>query len=126
MHYSSVQSSGLFRLKGKSRKTFNIIASTKSLFFLHFDLGRGLQRGSLPPRHGRVPGTLHLTKIVKKRPCSDLRHYAVVRYYNSSCHISGCFVRVSKRAPPGYKPEVFNPRVKQSGCATQLVESGIK
>jgi hypothetical protein len=39
MYWSSADSIGLFRLKGKSRKTFDIIISTKCVFFLNFGLG---------------------------------------------------------------------------------------
>jgi hypothetical protein len=46
MYWSSADFSRRFRLNGKSRKTFNIIVSTKYAFF-YFNL-EGLQPGSPP------------------------------------------------------------------------------
>ena len=45
--YPSAHFSGWFRLKGKSRKTFNIIESINCVF-LNFDFGEELKPGSLP------------------------------------------------------------------------------
>jgi hypothetical protein len=52
MHWSSADFSGSFRPKGKSRKTFDNIESTKSLFNFKFRFdggGGGMQTGSPSP-----------------------------------------------------------------------------
>ena len=42
MHQSSADFGGSFRLKRKSRKTSDIIASTKCVFFYNFALGEAV------------------------------------------------------------------------------------
>jgi hypothetical protein len=47
MYQSSAPFNGLFRLKGKSRRTFDIIVS-QNLRFLNFDLDGGVGAAQLP------------------------------------------------------------------------------
>jgi hypothetical protein len=54
MYYSSADLCGGFRLKGKSRKTFDFVISAKSVFFL-ISVLRGFGRGATarqPPHPG--------------------------------------------------------------------------
>ena len=62
MNQSSADFSGLFWLRDKSRKTFNVIASTKSVYF-NFRFGRGGYSPAAPPplALGSTPGSHYMS-----------------------------------------------------------------
>jgi hypothetical protein len=71
MYWSSTDFSGWFRLKGKSRKTFDIIISTNFFFFLHFGFGGfwwGLQPPWLPLPPVDAPLSVKLTAHLQLVP----------------------------------------------------------